>query len=244
MADGSFYVGYLPLPPRHARFLRVCIPVLLWSLVILNAAILLGTRDPGPAAWNTDNTVTLTGAIHDVGVPVVVTDAGETVLLVREGKLGAFDGPAREGPVEISGFILERDGRRMLEITQAESERVAARVVGERVDRMTPRTTPITIRGEILDAKCFLGAMKPGDGKAHKACATLCIRGGIPAAVRIRTPDGRDDIALVVGPGNSPFPAALLEFIGEPVEFSGARFRIGDLDAIAVDPASVRRLAR
>ena len=34
--------------------------------------------------------------------------------------------------------------------------------------------------GEICDCKCHLGAMRPGDGLAHKACANLCISSGAP----------------------------------------------------------------
>ena len=47
-----------------------------------------------------------------------------------------------------------------------------------------------TLRGEIVDSKCYLGAMKPGDQKTHKACATLCIRGGIPPVLVERLPGG------------------------------------------------------
>jgi hypothetical protein len=224
--------------------LRIAIPIALWVLLALNAVSVWAMRDPGSASWNTDDTVTLTGRLVDHGAPVLITDDGETVLLTRDSKRGPFDGPTREGPAEITGFILERHGRRMLEITQAESDRLAARPISERIDRPTPRTTPFTIRGEILDAKCYLGAMKPGDGKAHKACATLCIRGGVPAAIRIRTPNGTESIALVVGPGFTPFAEALLPAVGELVEFSGDLFRIGDIDAIAVDPTTVRRLSR
>jgi hypothetical protein len=244
MADDSLYVGYLPLPPRHARFLRVFIPVSLWTLVILNGAILLAMTDPGAASWNTDDTVTISGVIREDGIPLVVTDEGEAVLLVRDSKRGAFDGVVRGGPVAIAGFILERDGRRMLEITEAEASRVATWAPGENPIREARPVNPITLRGEILDAKCFLGAMKPGHGKTHKACATLCIRGGIPAAMRIRNPDGTEDIAVIVGPGFSPFPESLRAYIADPVEISGSMFRVGDLTMVAVDPATVRRIAR
>ncbi len=244
MPDSPLYVGYLPLPPRHARFLRVFIPVSLWALVIVNASILVAMRDPGAARWATDDTVTLSGRIRDDGAPVLITEDGETVLIVRDSKRGAFDGPTREGPADITGFILERDGRRMIEITQRESARLAARPVFERIDRATPRTTPVTLRGEILDAKCFMGAMKPGDGKTHKACATLCIHGGIPAAMVVRGADGAETIAMIVGPGFTPFPEELAQYIADPIEVAGGMFRIGDLDVIAIDPATVHRLSR
>ena len=46
----------------------------------------------------------------------------------------------------------------------------------------------VTLKGEIIDPKCYLGAMKPGGGKTHKACAMRCIAGGIP-----RRQTGHDD---------------------------------------------------
>lgn len=52
---------------------------------------------------------------------------------------------------------------------EVKSERVANEV-----------TTPVTLDGELVDSKCYLGTMKPGDGKTHKSCAILCLRGGIP----------------------------------------------------------------
>jgi len=244
MSDDTLYVGYLPLPPKHARFLRVFIPVSLWTIVILNAAILVAMHRPGATRWNTDDAVTIAGRIVDVGAPVVITDAGETVLLTRDTKRGAFDGVVREGPVSIEGFIIERDGRRLLEITDDEASRIALWAPGQHAARAPLPTAHATLRGEILDAKCFLGAMKPGHGKTHKACATLCIRGGIPAAMRTRSHDGTDDITMIVGPDFAPFPEALAPFIGDPIEISGLAFRIGDLDVLMVDAESVRRIAR
>ena len=45
----------------------------------------------------------------------------------------------------------------------------------------------VTLVGEVVDPKCWLGDMKPGDGKAHAACARLCMEGGIPPMLRVRT---------------------------------------------------------
>ena len=33
--------------------------------------------------------------------------------------------------------------------------------------------------GEICDGKCFIGIMRYGSGLAHKACASLCLRGSL-----------------------------------------------------------------
>ena len=64
--------------------------------------------------------------------------------------------------------------------------RVARRWTRRRQRRAMPAESvgggPVTVSGEIVDSKCFLGVMVPGAGKTHKECASLCLRGGIPPA--------------------------------------------------------------
>jgi hypothetical protein len=83
--------------------------------------------------------------------------------------------------------------------------------------------TPVTLRGEIVDSKCFLGVMVPGDGKTHKDCASLCLRGGIPPALVVRDREGRSALLLLVsesGGSLAGHPAAS-RFAGEPIELTG-----------------------
>jgi hypothetical protein len=79
--------------------------------------------------------------------------------------------------------------------------------------------------GEVVDAKCYLGAMKPGDGKSHKACATLCVTNGIPAMPVTA------DSAYVIVAGWQPDHAKL---IAEPVEVSATVGQWGTLPVIDV----------
>ena len=55
----------------------------------------------------------------------------------------------------------------------------------------------VTLRGEIVDSKCFLGVMVPGAGRTHKECASLCVRGGIPPALFVRDRHGRSALLLL-----------------------------------------------
>ncbi len=74
--------------------------------------------------------------------------------------------------------------------------------------------------GEIVDTKCYLGAMKPGRGKPHRDCASLCIRGGIPAALLVRTENGERHLVHLVSFGR-PVGREVLDFVGQPVEVTG-----------------------
>jgi len=74
--------------------------------------------------------------------------------------------------------------------------------------------------GEIVDTKCYLGAMKPGRGKPHRDCASLCIRGGIPAALLVRTENGERHLVHLVSFGR-PVGREVLDFVGQPIEVTG-----------------------
>lgn len=77
-----------------------------------------------------------------------------------------------------------------------------------------------TLVGEIVDTKCYLGAMKPGRGKPHRDCASLCIRGGIPAALLVRAENGERHLVHLMSFGR-PVGREVLDFVGQPVEISG-----------------------
>ena len=82
--------------------------------------------------------------------------------------------------------------------------------------------------GEIVDTKCYLGAMKPGRGKPHRDCASLCIRGGIPAALLVRTESGERALVHLMNALGKPVGPEVLEWVGEPVEITGILRRQGE----------------
>lgn len=84
-----------------------------------------------------------------------------------------------------------------------------------------PSDEPRTFTGEIVDSKCWLGVMNPGEHTVHRACARLCIRGGIPAMLVYLEADGSTHHALVSVPGNIPFPDRLLSYVARPVRMRG-----------------------
>jgi hypothetical protein len=108
------------------------------------------------------------------------------------------------------------------------------------------RTEHTTLAGEIVDSKCYLGAMKPGDGKGHKACAVLCISGGIPPMlVSASGSESERTVSyyLLVGASGQPMNARVLPFVAEAVEVSGVVEDWEGLRMLRVDdePAALRR---
>jgi hypothetical protein len=101
-----------------------------------------------------------------------------------------------------------------------------------------------TFRGEIVDSKCYLGVMKPGEGKTHRSCASLCLRGGIPPALRVEG-DARTEpgLLLLVDADGHPLGPRVLPWVAQPVEITGQVTRYGDLWLLASDPMTFTPLS-
>ena len=216
----SIYVIYRPLPATLLTLVLAAIGALAGLLAGTAAATALAQRDPGPAVWDTSDTATLTGTIIADPYPMLLpADGSPGVLLVGVGKVGppeevvAMAGSA----ANVTGYTLERNGMRMLEVQSAE----AAQDSPPRAPTIPIDHGTHAIATEILDSKCYLGAMKPGDGIGHKACATLCITGGIPPMMSWTDNAGKTHYALLTNADGSPMPERHRPLIAEPVTIEG-----------------------
>jgi hypothetical protein len=68
---------------------------------------------------------------------------------------------------------------------------------------------PDSLGGEILDSKCWFGAMQPSDSKVHKACASLCVRGDVPPAFFARGPAGQGALMIMTAARRAHGPELL-----------------------------------
>ena len=83
--------------------------------------------------------------------------------------------------------------------------------------------------------------MAPNRGKVHKACASLCIRGGLPPAFYVE--DLRQQKALMImTDGGLGHGKDLLPLVADPVEITGTVQRWGDLFLLDSPVASIRRI--
>lgn len=241
-----FYVGYLPLPMRLRRPLFFIAGLGLWALAIASFFWAIAQNDPGTGAWDDTHAQTLTGRLLAKPFPMIITRASDgserAVLLVEMGKHGAAARAADLAghEVEATGYMIHRDGRAILELEPAAS---SLRSVAAPVDASQPTwgpAEPVVLKGEIVDSKCYLGAMKPGEGKPHKACATLCVRGGIPPMLVTRDTSGALQYYLLTGPDGQPLGDALLPLIAEPVEVAGRAHRFAGIHILESSLAEIR----
>jgi hypothetical protein len=217
----DFYVGYDTPIPRGARrlvFGSVAIAVLLASAVAIVAAAFQAPIAPAAFAYGQRDT--FTGVVRVDPYPTLETPT-ERLLLVAPGKHGAdemmrlFVGRR----VTLEGALIVREGRRMIEVAPGFVREVTAD--GHAAPQeVVADLGAVTLSGEIVDGKCFLGVMRPGEGTVHRDCARACLRGGLPALFSVRTDDGQHRIVtLVADPHGSLAGAAAL--VGRPVSISG-----------------------
>jgi hypothetical protein len=256
----EFFIGWLPTPRSYVRFLRPVIASLLLVAGGTAATVSFLQRDPGAGHWDVDNPRTFDGIAYTrpyamIRVPGEKPGAPpRTMLLVEDGKFGALPrvdqlvrSQAEGLAVRVSGTILQRDGRWILELGAGEK---GMRKLTQEEERKLPPlgwAAPqvlgkyVTLKGEIIDPKCYVGAMKPGGGKTHKACAMLCISGGVPPMLVTRDANGHETFYLLVTAEAGVANELALPFVGDPVEVSGRLLRLDDLLLLLVSPDGVRR---
>jgi len=240
--DQEFFVGYLPAPPRISRGLARVALALLSATILVPIGIALAQRDPGGGQWDLDHQTQVKGRMVDAAVPILKTGDGREVLLVGEGKHAAPALPSLS-LVTVTGSSIRRDGWEMLEVSTATT---SDKTAGPRVDRHTDRALPSQVqhfRGEILDSKCYLGAMKPGDGKPHKACAALCLRGGVPPLLRTTEDKAGNSLYLMTAAnGGAIPPAELIPFVGDPIELDATPVPGASRPTLQLVAGGIRRL--
>ena len=243
----DFYVGYLPKAPTAlARFVRKVIVVL--GLLVMTAALVLvvGQMPFASSAFEYGKVRSFEG--------VVVTRPFPTLLVTRPGQIGAQDkysryllvAPGKHGAddlvatfdgkqVRLQGQLIYREGGTMVEITPGS---IAVIDATPTVQATTRDLGTVTLTGEIVDSKCYLGVMNPGQGKVHRDCAARCLSGGIPP-IFIST-DRHEQLLLVGLDGLALGRDTLREFIGEPITIRGEVLTRGDSRFLEIDPRSFR----
>ncbi len=243
----DFYVGYLPKAPTAlARFVWKVIVVL--GLVSVTAALVLvvGQMPFSNSTFEYGKLRNFEGVVGTQPFPtLLVARPGETgqqdkysrYLLVAPGKHGAddlvagFDGK----PVRLEGQLIYREGGTMIEVTPGSITVVDS---APTVQEMIRDLGAVTVTGEIVDSKCYLGVMNPGQGKVHRDCAARCLSGGTPPLLVGTdgvTTNAQEQFLLVGLDGRALGRDVLREFIAEPITIRGELLKIGESQMLKID---------
>jgi hypothetical protein len=142
--------------------------------------------------------------------------------------------------VRLEGSLVFRNGETMIEVVE-DSIVEAPNVSVVQAPRASEELGTVTLVGEIVDSKCYLGVMNPGSTKPHRACAVRCIAGGIPPLLVVRGDAGTTTTMLLVSQEGRAVNQDVLDMIAEPVELTGRLVRDGDRLVLWADPSTYKR---
>lgn len=247
--DPGFYIGWQPrMPPRIAAFLR---GVVLRRLALALGVALLFASALGPtlpSRFDFGAPREVEGVVASFPYPMLLvprpgagpSDPPSVWMLVRPFKFGAdelFSGLDGHR-VRLRGTLAWLDERTLLEVEPDTVQDLGPAPL----DLPEQRLGTVTLQGEIVDSKCYLGVMNPGNLSVHRDCAARCLSGGIPPSFVVREPGGARRALLLVGAGGEAVGQAALAVVAEPLEITGELVRRGELYVLKADPAGWKRL--
>ncbi len=208
----DFYIGYLPHMPSALGALLKRAALALIVLALALALLLVAGQSPfAPSTFDYGHVHRYTGRYDAWPYPMLHTPQGR-FLLVAPGKHG-LELPFDQSRVTLAGTLARRGDDRLLEVIPS-----SVTPHGAAPAEPTRDLGPVALAGEIVDSKCYLGVMNPGQGKVHRECATRCIAGGVPPALLV---DGR--VVLLVAERRT-----ILPLVGRPVQVKGRLQKRGE----------------
>lgn len=247
MSDDDFFVGWsAKAPPSDRRFLlRAGLGLTVGAAAL---GVGLGGRSPapGPGAWDQGDVRTYTGALRRAPYPMLrfldESGAARSALLVGYGKDAVAIPSSIAEAAQVRASLIVRGRNLMLAVP---SEPNAIQPVSLRApipDLPSSDEGDGLLVGEIVDAKCWFGAMRPGYGKTHKSCAALCAQGRLPLAF---CTDGQcasaDEAPLLVNECGLAHGPALAPLVADPVVATGRYVRI---DGVLTFRAALKDISR
>ena len=242
-ARDEFYVGYLPAPAALVTRLRA---LALGILILAGPAGILIARAHTPThggSYEYGTLTTVRGELELTPLPalrVMEGSAVHRVPLVAQGKHGVTGLATMDGrPVTMQVTRIHRGHDAMFEVTGLPAPDTSAAPLPPAV---LTALGAVVVTGEIVDGKCDLGVMNPGDGPLHRACAVRCLSGGVPPMLLMRDRAGREARVALAG-STAPLPGDLVrQWAGAAVEVRGTLVRRDDEPLLLVSPDGIRRL--
>ncbi len=246
----DFYIGYLPkMPKTLAKVIKTFVILLFVAGISLAVIFLVGQKPFAKSVFEFGTVKDFEGTIQAKPIPFLLVEKPEKINnlpmfekfpLVAEGKHGV-DVKALDGQrVKLKGTLIYRDDLQMIEVVSDSVEKSAK--TANSVDEKTENLGKFTLKGEIVDSKCYLGVMNPGQSKPHRECAVACLRGGIPPLFIVKESNGNTSELWLLSESGESVNKEILNFVAEPVEISGEISRTGDQLFFKINPNQIKRL--
>lgn len=251
--NDEFYIGWeAKAAPVIGRTVRKAVAVLLLLALLVPAGLAVAQRMIGVSIFEWGNHKQFSGVLRVAPYPhllvsrpgsVPAQESFSTYYLVAPWKFGvdrSTIAPLDGKVVVLQGTLIYRGDQTMIEVVPGSIVATPGSVTPS-----LPQVISLgkqTLVGEIVDSKCFLGVMNPGQLTPHRACAIRCISGGVPPVLLVRQKDGPALYLLLVSADGKPVNKQVLDLVAEPVEITGNVERQGELLTLRADPATYRRL--
>lgn len=238
LASDEFYIGYYPVAPPAAGRAARRRALGFVALGLVTGIGIAATQGPfETSSFEYGRAAGYEGRLSESPFPELqiprpgLTDRGvaySRYFLVAPGKHGAAAlAQGWNGQwVRLTGALIFRQDQTMLEVAPGSvtrAEQPAPALEGPSEDLGV-----LSLEGEIVDGKCFLGAMNPASRTGHRGCAVRCLSGGIPPLLAVRDSAGVARYLLLVGPRGEVINGKILPLVGVPVRVTGRVVRDGD----------------
>lgn len=241
----DFFVGYQAAAPGGlGRWLRRLTVLVFTGVIVVAWAVARSQSLQPETVYAYGKPVTWEGRIREQPYPMLVTESAEGAVshvhLSGQGKFGARDPlRGRDGEyVSLRGVRIARGNQTMAELVPGS---IVSGSAPPRTDRRVPDVEELgrrTLSGEIVDSKCFLGAMNPGILQTHRGCAIRCLNGGILPLFVVRGPGESEWDLILLDQDGAPVTADIFALAGLQVSLTGRVQREDDLFFFKVDPTT------
>lgn len=239
-----FFVGWQGLPRGLVGFIAAAILLSATAAAVFAAVIIAALPPRHTGEWGSEEVgydgVLVTRPYPLVRVPASGNEPGRAILLVDEWKYGlALPPEFTDGQfVHVQGYAVRRGDVTVLQVD------AKPRLIGSAAPSLDERRNfgPQTLTGEIVDSKCWTGAMNPGEGKSHKGCGSLCLLGAIPALFITSGNVGATRWFVLADVDGNPLGEEMRAHVGERLSLSGNVIDAPDLHEFRLDRRSTEQV--
>ncbi len=236
----EFYIGWQDKAPAGiAKWTKSTIGIFFILLLLAGSILVLTQRGFSTSTYEINRYRVIEGVLITYPIPCLKMLVGkdaegnphfQRVLLVGIGKRSAspmlkllatqLKQPLSGKSLRLKGKLIYYDGVLAMELgTQKELFQGFTKLL----DESTPikKLGKTELFGEILDPKCYLGVMRPGEGKPHRSCAIRCIAGGIPAFFKSTTKEDIQQYFFILDTNGKPVNQAIAGFVADEIQICG-----------------------
>jgi len=253
----KFFIGWLGVLDVNTKnaVKRFVFPAMLIGFIFL-FSFTLSQKKIANSAYRYNEVAEYTGVVSNIPFPHILFSKGKDVFgnplhevlpLVNAWKFGAdslinnWNQANKNGMATIQGTIIIRDSVKAMELTSKENSFLASKSQSINSKPIVEKIGIVTIKGEIIDPKCYLGAMNPGEGKPHRSCAIRCISGGIMPMITYWE-NKQKKYAVLLGENGEKINNQVLDFVAEPIEIKGVLYKYENWNYVYINPNFIKRL--